>query len=156
VLYKDFFRKWRLIMAKKKATRKNIPLRTDWKVTQQKRDRLASTLAIALGLLSIREGGAVLLGLTVPDYHVLPWLVWYNVIMGVVSVAAGAGMWQQQDRSVALAVNILVIHGIVFVSLFAMYQLGQVVAARSIYAMLFRTFAWIVIYSLLRWRREDG
>ncbi len=143
-------------MAKKKTTRKNSPLQTDWKVTQQKRARLASILAIALGLLSVREGGAVLLGLAIPDYHVLPWLVWYNVIMGVVSIAAGAGMWKQQDRSVALAVKILVFHGIVFVSLFIMYQLGQVVAARSIYAMLFRTFIWIVIYSLLRWRREDG
>ncbi len=65
-------------------------------------------------------------------------------------------MWKQQDRSVALAVNILVLHGIVFIGLFAMYQLGQVVAARSIYAMLFRTFTWVVIYSLLRWRRADG
>ena len=143
-------------MAKKKVIRENVPLQTDGKMTQQKRDRIASILAITLGLLSIREGGAVLLGATIPDYHVLLWLVWYNVIMGVVSVAAGTGMWKQQDWSVALAVNILVLHGIMFIGLFAMYQLGQVVAARSIYAMLFRTFTWVVIYSLLRRRREDG
>jgi hypothetical protein len=142
-------------MAKKKI-RKTIPLRTGGKLTQKKRDRIASILAITLGLLSIREGGAVLLGVTIPDYHVLPWLVWYNVIMGVVSVIVGTGMWKQQDRSVALSVNILVLHGIVFFSLFAMYQFGRVVAERSIYAMLFRTFTWIVIYSLLRWGREDG
>ncbi len=143
-------------MAKKKMIRKNAPLQTDGKITQKKRDRIASILAITLGLLSIREGGAVLLGVTIPDYHVLPWLVWYNVIMGVVSVIVGAGMWEQKDRSVALSVNILALHGIVFFILFAMYQVGQVMAARSIYAMLFRTFTWIVIYSLLRWRREDG
>ncbi len=68
-------------MAKKKVIRENVPLQTDGKMTQQKRDRIASILAITLGLLSIREGGAVLLGATIPDYHVLLWLVWYNVIM---------------------------------------------------------------------------
>ncbi len=143
-------------MTKKIISRKNVPLRAGGKMLQGKRDRIASILAITLGLLSIREGGAVLLGITRPEYHVLSWLVWYNVIMGVVSVVVGAGMWKQQDRSVALSVNIVMLHGFVFLSLFGMYQFGVAVAARSIYAMLFRTFSWIVIYSLLRWRREDG
>ena len=141
-------------MSKKKP--KQPPAPAAGAITQQKRDRVASILAIVLGLISIREGGAVLLGLTIPAYPVLPWLVWYNVVLGAVSVAAGAGIWTKRGWSGALALNILTFHGIVFAGLFALYKSGQAVAMRSIFAMMFRTFAWIVIYSLIRWRRQGN
>jgi hypothetical protein len=139
-------------MSKKKL--KKTPAPAAVKITQQKRDRVASILAIVLGLISMREGGAVLLGVTTPDYPVLPWLVWYNVVLGAVSVVAGAGIWTKRDWSGVLALNILTFHGIVFAGLFALYKSGQIVAMRSIFAMMFRTFAWIVIYSLIKWRRQ--
>lgn len=123
-------------------------------ITQQKRDRISSILAIMIGLLSMREGGSVLLGVTVPDYPVLPWLVWYNVAMGFVSVAAGVGIWSGRHWGHTLALNILALHAVVFISLVALYKLGQTVAMRSIFAMMFRTFTWIVIYSLLKWKRQ--
>ena len=110
---------------------------------------------MVLGLVSVREGGSVLLGLTTPAYAVLPWLVWYNVAMGIVSVVAGVGMWQQREWSITLAVNILTLHGIVFLGLIGLNQFGQTVAMISIFAMLFRTFTWIVIYSLLKWKRQS-
>lgn len=116
---------------------------------------VASILAILIGLLSVREGGAVLLGVTIPDFPVLTWLVWYNVALGCVSVAAGIGMWIRRYWSRTLALNILAFHAVVFAGLFALYQFGQSVAHRSIFAMMFRTFAWIVIYSLLAWRRQE-
>ena len=141
-------------MSKKKS--KQAPAPTGVKITQQKRDRVASILAIVLGLISIREGGAVLLGVTTPDYPVLPWLVWYNVVLGGASVAAGAGIWTKRDWSYALALNILTLHGIVFAGLFALYKSGQTVAPHSIFAMMFRTFTWIVIYSLIRWKRSEN
>jgi len=65
-------------------------------------------------------------------------------------------MWKRQDRIVSFTVNILVLHSIVFVDLFAVYQLGQTTAVKSIYAMLYRTCTWVAIYSLLRWRKGDG
>ena len=124
-------------------------------ITQQKRDRVASILAIVIGLISIREGGSVLLGVTTPDFPVLPWLVWYNVVLGAVSVVAGAGIWTKRGWSASFALNILTCHAIVFAGLFALYKSGQTVAMRSIFAMMFRTFAWIVIYSLIRWKRQE-
>jgi hypothetical protein len=142
-------------VAKKKASNKKVPPPADGAITQQKRDRVASVLAIVIGLLSIREGGAVLLGVTIPDYPVLFWLVWYNVALGFVSVAAGIGMWSKRDWSRTLALNILVLHAVVFAGLVALYQFGQTVAPRSIFAMMFRTFTWIVIYSLLKWKRQE-
>lgn len=141
-------------MSKKKALSKKAPPPAETAITQKKRDRVASILAILIGLLSIREGGAVLLGVTVPDFPVLTWLVWYNVVLGFVSVAAGIGMWIKRYWSLTLALNILAFHAVVFAGLVALYQFGQTVAHRSIFAMMFRTFTWIVIYSLLKWNRK--
>jgi hypothetical protein len=140
----------------KKQSRKKAPEQVSFRIDQQKRDRVAAILAIVLGLVSVREGGSVLLGLTTPAYVVLPWLVWYNVAMGIVSVAAGAGMWQQREWCISLAVNILTLHGIVFLGLIGLNQFGQTVAMISIFAMLFRTFTWTVICSLLKWKRQSG
>jgi hypothetical protein len=142
-------------MAKKKSARRKEPPPTKVAITQQKKDRVASILAIVIGLLSVREGGSVLLGLTIPAYSVLPWLVWYNVVMGAVSVVAGVGMWNRGAWSISLGLNILTFHGIVFLGLLGLRQYGQDVARISIVAMLFRTLTWIVIYSLLRWNRLD-
>ena len=142
-------------MSKKKRLKEIGPPLADKNITQQKRDRVAAILAVVIGLLSVTEGGRVLLGLSVPDYPVLPWLVWYNVVMGGVSVVAGVGIWLQREGSRGLFVNILTLHAIVFVSLFAFKQMGQVVAMKSIFAMMFRTFAWIVIAMLVRWKRQE-
>jgi hypothetical protein len=142
-------------MSKKKAAGKKETPPETIKITQQKRDRVAAILAVVLGLLTIREGGSVLLGVTIPDYHVLPWLVWYNVAVAIVSVAAGVGMWRQLEWGITLAVNILTLHGIVFAGLIGLSQYGQAVARLSIFAMMFRTFTWIVIVSLLKWKRLE-
>jgi hypothetical protein len=68
-------------------------------MTQRNRQRLAAIPALVIGLLSIKEGGGVLLGLSTPAYHVLQWLVLYNVALGFVSVIAGIGLWMQRTWS---------------------------------------------------------
>jgi hypothetical protein len=141
-------------MSKKKRTQLKAVPSTDVKITQLKRDRVAAVLAVTLGLLSVIEGGRVLLCLRVPDYSVLPWLVWYNVGMGAVSIAAGAGIWLRNEKTRGLAINILTLHAIVFAGLVALRQVGQIVAMQSIFAMMFRTFTWIVIYLLISWKRQ--
>lgn len=116
------------------------------------RYRLASAVALIAGLLSIKEGGSVLLGLTTKTYHVLPWLVMYNVTLGFVSLAAGIGLWTQRTWSRTLAVVILMLHSLVFLFLFMLFEFGKEVAFISVMAMLFRTMVWLVIYSLLAWK----
>lgn len=145
----------RLPVSKKKYSLKRTTPPAKAIITQQKKDRVASILAIMIGLLSIREGGSVLLGVTVPDYPVLTWLVWYNVALGFVSVAAGVGIWTGRHWGQTLALNILALHAVVFICLVALYKLGQTVAMRSIFAMMFSAFTWIVIYSLLKWKRQE-
>jgi hypothetical protein len=75
--------------------------------------------------------------------------------MGAVSVAAGVGIWTGRPWSIDLGVNILVFHAIVFAGLLGMQKFGQPVAMVSIFAMLFRTFIWVVIVSLVKWKRQE-
>ena len=123
-------------------------------MTLRNRHRLAAALAIVLGLLSIKEGGSVLLGLETKPYHVLPWLVMYNVALGFVSAVAGIGIWTRRAWSGTLAAVILLLHSLVFFSLFMMYEFGKEVAFISVMAMLVRTIVWLVIYSLILWKNS--
>lgn len=122
---------------------------------QHKRQQLAAILAIVLGLLSIKEGGSVLLGLTTKPYVILPWLVWYNVVVGFLSVLAGRGMWLTRTWAVKLADTIVTLHGVVLMLLVVLYMFHEPVALTSVMAMLFRTLVWVGIVILLRWRAED-
>lgn len=123
-------------------------------MTQQNFYRFTAIPALIIGLLSIKEGGSVLLGLSTKAYPVLSWLVWYNVVMGFVSVIAGTGLWMQRRWGSVLAAVILLCHGTVFLSLMALVILGKTVARISIMAMLIRTAIWFVIYMVLRWKHD--
>jgi hypothetical protein len=120
--------------------------------------RLAAALALIIGLLSIIEGGSVLLGLSTKPYHVLPWLVVYNVALGFVSIVAAIGIGTRRARANTLAAVILILHSLVFLSVFMLYEFGKTAAFISVMAMLFRTTVWLAIYSLLAWksRAQDG
>ena len=114
------------------------------------RHRLAALLALVIGLLTIVEGGMVLLGIETKPYPVLPWLLHYNVAMGFVSVAAGHGLWRDRKWAAALSRVVLACHGVVFLSLGGIYLLGKTVAVNSIGAMLFRTGIWTGINVMSR------
>ncbi|MDH4161596.1 MAG: hypothetical protein OEW15_02745 [Nitrospirota bacterium] len=128
-------------------------------MTEQQKSRLAATLAGVLGLLSVKEGGMVLLGLTTKAYTVLPWLVWYNVLLGMTSVIAAIGLWQQRAWAVRVAgATIVSLHGVVLLLLVVLYAFGVNVAVASILAMLMRTAVWAGILLLTREtaRGENG
>ena len=125
-------------------------------MTQQNNERLASLLAIAPGLLSIKEGGSVLLGISVKSYTILPWLVWYNVVLGFVAVFVGIGIWKQQTWGARYAITILTLHSFVFTILIILLVFEEAVAVNSILAMLFRTAIWSAIVVLLGRKREDA
>ena len=118
-------------------------------MTLQKRRRLASLLVIILGLLSIKEGGSVLLGLVTKDYTILPWLVWYNVVLGFASVIIGIGLWRERKGSIKIATTILSLHGLVLIILIILFVFKAPVSLISITAMLFRTSVWIAVIVLL-------
>ncbi len=119
------------------------------------RYRIAALLAFILGLLSIKEGGSVLLGFSIKTYTVLPWLVWYNVVLGFVSVIAGIGLWLKRTWSISFAATIVSLHGLVLLILVVLFAFREAVAVFSIMAMLFRTLVWVGIIMLIRWKSRS-
>lgn len=143
------------VPVKKKSPRKKVLPQAETRIDQRKKDRVAAIMGVMVGLLSIRQAGSILLGVTTPAYYALPWLLWYTVAMGFISVIAGVGMWRQREWSITLSVNILSFHGIVFLGLFGMNQFGQSVSMISLFGMMFTTFSWLIIFLLLKWKRQE-
>jgi hypothetical protein len=124
-------------------------------MTSRNKHRIAAMLALTIGLLTIVEGGSVLLGIESKSYHILPWLLHYNILMGFVSLIAGMGLWIEKYPAAILATSILACHGVIFLSLSVMHLLGETVALNSIMAMLFRTGVWIVINTMTRRKEQE-
>jgi hypothetical protein len=120
-------------------------------MTHQNRHRIAALLAVILGLLTIQEGGSVLLGFSTKPYTILPWLVWYNVVVGFLSVLAGWGLWLRRTWANKMADTIVTLHGLVLLNLVVLFAFKEAVAVISIMAMLVRTLVWVGILLLTRW-----
>ena len=71
--------------------------------------RATSLIAIAFGLLTIKEGGMTLSGnaaaVTAAGNYV-PFVLWFNFVAGFAYVVAGAGLWMQRRWAAWLAVAI--------------------------------------------------
>ena len=68
-----------------------------------------SLVAVIFGLLTIKEGGAVLFGdeaARAAAGNYVPFVLWFNFVAGFAYVVAGAGLWLQQNWAVWLAVAI--------------------------------------------------
>ena len=68
-----------------------------------------SLVAVIFGLLTIKEGGAVLFGdeaARAAAGNYVPFVLWFNFVAGFAYVVAGAGLWLQQRWAVWLAVAI--------------------------------------------------
>jgi len=104
--------------------------------------KIAATLALFIGLMSVFAGSKVLLGIDSKDYNILTWLVSYNIIFGVISIVAAYLIWKAKKMSKSLTLFILAMHFMVFLYL---KFFSDTVAIDSIKAMIFRTSIWLLI-----------
>ncbi len=110
--------------------------------------KIAATLALFIGLISVFAGSKVLLGIDTKDYNILTWLVSYNVIFGVISIFTAYLIWKGKKTGKNLTLFILSMHFTIFIIL---KFFSDTVASESVKAMLFRTSIWalIIILSIL-------
>ncbi len=104
--------------------------------------KIASILALFIGVMSVFAGSKVLLGIDTKDYSILIWLVSYNVIFGVLSIITAYFIWNDISKGKSLTLFILAMHFMVFIYL---NFISSNVASESIKAMIFRTSIWVVI-----------
>jgi len=112
--------------------------------------RVAAGLGGLFSALAVFAGGRVLMGLDVPDYVVLPWLVWYNVGVGMFGVAVAVGVWLGRSWAIAAAVALAAAHGAVLTVLIVLRVGGGAVANDSLGAMTLRTLVWSAIAFVAR------
>jgi len=107
--------------------------------------KTASILALLIGVMTVIAGSKVLLGIDLKNYNVLNWLVMYNVLFGVLSIAASYLIWKINLQAKKAIVFILSAH--ITIALY-LYFFSETVATESIKAMGFRVSIWILIFLL--------
>lgn len=116
--------------------------------------RAIAIVAVGFGLLTIKEGGAVLFGSEVARTAAgkyVPFVLWFNFIAGFTYVIAGAGLWLRRRWAVWLAVVIAAATAVVFVVFGAHVYAGGEFEMRTVIAMSVRTLVWVTI-ATIAWR----
>ena len=114
-----------------------------------------SLLAIAFGVMTIKEGGSVLFvdgAARAAAGNYVPFVLWFNFIAGFAYVVAGAGLWLQRSWAVRLSIAIAVSTVAVFVAFAVHVIFGGAYAQRTLIAMTARSTIWIAIATIGAWR----
>ncbi len=107
-----------------------------------------SLVAVIFGLLTIKEGGAVLFGdeaARTAAGNYVPFVLWFNFVAGFAYVVAGTGLWLQQRWAVWLAVAIAAATAFTFAAFGVHVYSGETYEQRTVIAMTMRTLIWVVI-----------
>ena len=111
----------------------------------------ASIVAVAFGLLTLKEGGTVLFGgpeTRAAAGQIVPFVLWFNFLAGFAYVAAGVGLWMQRRWALWLAVAIAASTGLVFAA-FGVHVLGGGAhETRTVVAMTLRTLVWAALAAI--------
>lgn len=104
--------------------------------------------AVVFGLLTLKEGGAVLFGgeaVRAAAGNYVPFVLWFNFIAGFFYIAAGAGLWIMQRWALWLAAVIALATLLVFAVLGVHIYAGGAYETRTLVAMSARSGIWLLI-----------
>lgn len=110
--------------------------------------KITAVFAVIIGLLSVLTGTSVLLKIFDPGYQFFILLIFYNMIMGFVSIVAGILIWKKNSRSLLVSYVITCFHIIVLLLLITIFK--DVISSNSIGAMAFRSVIWIIFSLTVR------
>lgn len=113
--------------------------------------RAMSLIAVGFGLLTIKEGGAILFGGEAAQAsagNFVPFVLWFNFLAGFAYVIAGAGLWLRHRWAVWLAVVIAAATAFTLAAFGAHGYAGGAYEMRTVIAMSFRTLVWVAIAAI--------
>ena len=116
--------------------------------------RVIALIAISFGLLTIREGGAVLFfdgAARAAAGSYVPFVLWFNFLAGFAYVIAGAGLWMRRRWAAWMAMAIAVATALVFLAFGVQVALDRAWERRTLIAMTLRTLVWVGI-TVMAWR----
>lgn len=114
------------------------------------RYKIAAVLALFIGAMSAIVGSRALLGLYIPDYPILHWMLVYNVIAGVLSIVVSIMIWQKYRLMKGGSILIAASHTTILALLTTVFS--EVAAFECMRAMMFRIAIWIIIIILLNFK----
>lgn len=118
-----------------------------------------SLIAVGFGLLTIKEGDAILFGgeaARVAAGNYVPFVLWFNFLAGFAYVVAGIGLWLRQRWAVWLAVFVATTTVLTFAA-FGMHVVsGGAYEPRTVIAMSLRTLVWMAIAAVAWFDRHQG
>ena len=120
--------------------------------------RVIALIAIGFGLMTIREGGAVLFydgAARDAAGSYVPFVLWFNFLAGFAYVIAGVGLWMRRRWATWLAMAIAVATALVFLAFRVHVALGGAWERRTVIAMTLRTLVWVGI-AAIAWRRSTA
>ena len=107
---------------------------------------------VLFGLLSIKEGGSVVIGdaaAVAAAGAYVPFVVWFNAIAGLAYIAAGIGIWRDTRWGAALAAAIACATVVVLAALGVHILNGGAYEMRTLAAMVFRSAVWVGVAALV-------
>ena len=116
--------------------------------------RVIALIAIGFGLMTIREGGAVLFydgAARDAAGSYVPFVLWFNFLAGFAYVIAGVGLWMRRRWATWLAMAIAVATALVFLAFGVHVALDGAWERRTVIAMTLRTLVWTGI-AAMAWR----
>ena len=114
-----------------------------------------SLLAVVFGLMTLKEGGAVLFGsgeARTAAGNYVPFVLWFNFVAGFAYVVAGVGIWLQRRWAAGLALVIAAATALVFAAFGVHVLAGGDYELRTVVAMSLRTLVWAAIALIARRR----
>lgn len=121
---------------------------TENQATHRRWTVAASFVAVAFGLLTLKEGGTTLFGgpqALAAAGQVVPLVLWFNFLAGFAYVVAGIGLWMQRRWALWLAAAIAASTALVFTAFGAHGLGGGGYEPRTVIAMTLRTLVWVVL-----------
>jgi len=109
---------------------------------------IITVIAVVFGLLTIKSGGSVLYvdgTFREEAGNYVPFVVWFNFLVGFVYLIAGGGLWMQKHWAVWISIFIVVATLVVFATLGIHILKGGMIEVRTIAALSLRTVAWALI-----------
>ncbi len=116
--------------------------------------RVIALIAIGFGLLTIREGGAVLFydgTARAAAGSYVPFVLWFNFLAGFAYIIAGVGLWMRRRWAAWMAMVIVVATALIFLAFGVHVVLDGAWERRTAIAMTLRTLVWTGI-AAMAWR----
>ncbi len=112
-----------------------------------------SLIAVGFGLLTVKEGGAILFGgesARAAAGNYVPFVLWFNFVAGFAYIVAGIGLFMMQRWAMWLAVAIAAATVLTFAAFGVHVATGGSFEYRTVVAMSLRTVVWVTIAVVAR------